>query len=716
MKRLTIQLTTIIAALGLASAVSAAELINLTTAEKGMHRISYADLAEQGADLAGLNHTRFGLTLNGVPVQIGTKGQSNGNRRFFGPGGYIEFYAEKSDSLYSDQQVFTLHLLERSQRHMRKPIYRVKNVIDRTAFAAEQYQHTTIVEDNRTYDFGAPSKTDPYHFGQTFSLFATPTYSFSLDNVAGGSNQASIEVEMYGLLDFDIEGNDHDYEVLVNGQLAGSQQFDGANATTLVLENVAINSGQNTFKYNYRSIEGVPYDRIALNKFAVSYSRTTEATENYLEGYFDTPQALITNLESQGLVYRKSSDGTITKVNGAGLKGQDTLFSIGGQAGDYIVVTESGFKKPSFKAIVDEQDITSGTAEYIVITHPSLMGDELNELVELRSADYLVKVVDVNQIYSQFGNHNFGDKGIKAYVKHAVDNMGARMFTIVGNDTLDYKQYISSSVSLVPTSYVTTPGGALIITQTPSDAFYGDVDNDGVPDYPLGRISARTKAELGYVVDKIKAYEARSGYVGRTVIATDKDDLGNDVSFSDDADAMIAAIPAEWSDGIRADFLAYPDVDGHQEAHDKLINLINAGVSVVSYIGHSSQQSWAYTTPPMLRATEIPALTNQGKPTLVTQWGCWNTYFVDPNGNTMADTFLLTEGIGAATVLGASTLTSSNGERALGIELNKRMYTEGLTIGEAMIQAKKALAEYADYPAVQLGWQALGDVAIKVNH
>jgi len=275
------------------------------------------------------------------------------------------------------------------------------------------------------------------------------------------------------------------------------------------------------------------------------------------------------------------------------------------------------------------------------------MGEELDELVALRSQEYLVKVVDVTQIYAQFGHHNVGSAGIKAYVKHAAQNMGAKMFTIVGSDTLDYKGHISESVSLVPTDYVTTPGGALTITQTPSDASYGDVDEDGVPDYATGRISARTKQEVGYVVDKIKAYEARSGYVGRTVIASDKDDLGNDVSFSDDAEAMIAAIPAAWSDGIRSDFRAYPDVDGHQQAHDKLINLINAGVSVVSYIGHSSQQSWAYTTPPMLRASEVAQLTNIGKPTLVTQWGCWNTYFVDPNGNTMADSFLLSEGIGA---------------------------------------------------------------------
>jgi len=712
MKRLTIQLTTIITALGMTGSVLAAELLNLTTTDKGLHRISYDELVAKGADLAGLQHTRFGLTLNGDPVQIRSKGQSNGSRRLFGEGGYIEFYAEKADSLYSEKQVFTLHLLERGERHLRKRFLRDRTSVDRTAPAAEQYQHTTLVEENNTYDFAAPSATNPFHFGQTFSLFATPTYSFELEN----SGLASLEVEMYGLLDFDIEGNDHEYEVLVNGQLAGGQQFDGATATTLDLQNVAINSGANTFKYNYVPIAGVPFDRITLNKFTVAYPRTTEASDNYLEGYFDTQQAVVSNLDSKGNVYRKLSSGEIVILSGVKLQGSNTLFATGGQAGEYIVVADSGFKEAQVEAIAEQQDITSGTAEYIIIAHPSLMGSELDELVQLRSAEYLVKVVDVNQIYAQFGNHNADDRGIREYVKHAVTNMGARMFTIVGNDTLDYKQFISSSVSLVPTSYVTTPGGALTITQTPSDASYGDVDNDGVPDYPFGRISARTTQELGFVIDKIKEYEARSGYVARTVIATDKDDLGNGVSFSDDADAMIAAIPEEWSDGIRDDFLAYPDVDGHQEAHDKLINLINVGASVVSYIGHSSQQSWAFTTPPMLRATEIAGLANQGKPTLVTQWGCWNTYYVDPNGNTMADSFLLSENIGAATVLGASTLTSSSGERALGIELNRRMYTEGLTIGEALIQAKKALAQYADFPAVQLGWQALGDVAIKVNH
>ena len=71
---------------------------------------------------------------------------------------------------------------------------------------------------------------------------------------------------------------------------------------------------------------------------------------------------------------------------------------------------------------------------------------------------------------------------------------------------------------------------------------------------------------------------------------------------------------------------------------------------------------------------------------------------------------------GAVTVLGASTLTTSEEERALGVEINSRMYEEGKTIGEAVIEGKQALSLIGDFPAVQLGWQILGDPALVINN
>ncbi|RBP53171.1 C25 family cysteine peptidase [Arenicella xantha] len=719
MRRLFIQLLTAATALGFAATVSATELFKIVTTESGMHRLKYQELFDKGADLAGLPVRNIALTLNGEPVQVRVVGQSVGSKNTFGPGGSIEFYAEQADSLYSKESVYVLHLVARGDsRGMVKSIpSAITRVVDRIV-PAQSYLHTEIVEKNNTYDFAAPSATDPFHFGQTFSFFTTPSYNFTLDNVAGGSASAKVSVEMYGLLDFDIEGNDHHFEVLVNGNLVGDQQFDGATATVLDIEDVPVQSGDNAFRYKYRSIAGVPFDRITLNKFSVTYPRTTDVSgSGYLEGYFDTEQAMVVGVGNAASVYRKLENGELERLErGVEARGDGVVFSTGGVAADYIVVAEDAYTVPEIEAIPDYQDISSGIVDYLVIAHPSLIGDELQELADLRAQDYAVKVVDVDQVYAQYGNHIVGADAIENYVSYAANNMQAKMVMLIGSDTLDYKKLISNSISLLPTKYVTTPGGALTITQTPSDAAYGDLNDDGVPDIPTGRISARTKQELANVVAKIKAYEAREGYIGRTVVATDKQDVGNGVSFADDAQDLIDAIPSAWSDGIRADFRAFPDVDGHQQAHDKLINLINSGVSVVSYIGHSSQQSWSYTTPPMMRAVEVAGLTNVGKPTVVTQWGCWNTYFVDISGNTMADAFLLTKDVGAATVLGASTLTSSTGERALGIELNKRLYTEGMTIGDAVIQAKKALVKVGDFPAVQLGWQILGDVALKINN
>jgi len=59
MNRLTIQLLTVIAALISSVSVSAVELLNLTTTEQGMHRVTYEELLAQGADLAGLKVNRF---------------------------------------------------------------------------------------------------------------------------------------------------------------------------------------------------------------------------------------------------------------------------------------------------------------------------------------------------------------------------------------------------------------------------------------------------------------------------------------------------------------------------------------------------------------------------------------------------------------------------------------------------------------------------------
>ena len=722
MKQLLLSSVGALVVLATPGTVSAVELINLVTNEAGMHRISYAELDAKGAgSLGGLKHGRFALTLDGQSVPIRTKGQDAGQKKFFGPGGYIEFYAQAANSQYTTDVAYTLHL----DGSLRDKISSEKHKYKNKQPFNSNYLHTTQVEDNRSYDFLAPSKNDPWHYGQIFGAGAHtgPSYPFELQGVQGS---AELSVEVYGIVDMPVEGsNDHHPEIVVNGVAVADQQFDGTTVATLNASNVAVNNGSNSLQVNLKGIAGMPFDALALNKFSLTYSRAAQLLpeqDDQLQGVFAAGQAQVSGfvLDQRAEVYRKDTNAITRITGGRKLSGNTTGFNTD-TGGEFIVVGANGYKEVSVALLNDLEDISSGPAEYLIITHSAFIGPELDALVQLREADYSVKVVDVAQVYGQFGNHVPSADAIHAYIKHAAANMGTRFVTLVGSDTYDYKHYISNSVSFIPTLYERTPGGFLTISQTPSDAKYGDLDDDDVPDLPIGRLSVRTPAELGSVLEKIRDYQARTNYAGRIVMAADKEDVGNGVNFTADASDLVAAIPQEaWRNAVmgpqREGWRAYPDIDGDQAAHDKLITAINAGVSVAAYIGHSAQTVWGSTTPILLTANDVTQLNNLDKPTLVTQWGCWNTYFVDPAGNSMGDQFLVGGETGAVAVLGASSLTTSSGERALGLELNARMYEPGMTIGEAIIQAKQAMAvANPEATDIYLGWQILGDPALVVN-
>ncbi|MEZ5574156.1 MAG: hypothetical protein R3F44_00360 [Candidatus Competibacteraceae bacterium] len=69
-------------------------------------------------------------------------------------------------------------------------------------------------------------------------------------------------------------------------------------------------------------------------------------------------------------------------------------------------------------------------------------------------------------------------------------------------------------------------------------------------------------------------------------------------------------------------------------------------------------------------------------PHIVTKWGCWNTYFVNPKQDTMAHGFLFQDE-GAAAVLGATALTDLNLLRGFGNAFFGQ-FGRRATLGEAL--------------------------------
>ncbi|HEX2997808.1 MAG TPA: C25 family cysteine peptidase, partial [Anaerolineales bacterium] len=78
--------------------------------------------------------------------------------------------------------------------------------------------------------------------------------------------------------------------------------------------------------------------------------------------------------------------------------------------------------------------------------------------------------------------------------------------------------------------------------------------------------------------------------------------------------------------------------------------------------------------------------------------------------------FLFSGDRGAAAVIGATTLADSESERILGELLTPRLTTPGMTIGQALRDAKRELAKtHPDMLDMLLGFSLMGDPALVIQ-
>ena len=409
------------------------------------------------------------------------------------------------------------------------------------------------------------------------------------------------------------------------------------------------------------------------------------------------------------VVYRIGGDGVVRldKLEVKGKPGDYTVTFAGDDApAEYVVATASAYLTPAIEPAPPLEDITSGDAEYLVISHPDFL-DGLQPLVTLkREQGLVVKVVDVTQIYEHYSGGVVDPDAIRDFVVFSARESHTRFVLLVGGDSYDYKDYLGlGAVSFIPSLYVQT---GEIVKFAPADVLYGDLDGDRIPEIPVGRWPVRTDAELAAIVAKTEAYEQKD--YRRTVLsATDAYDINQRLSFVDTSADLLSVLGDDWQ-------VEHADIDvlGLAAARSKVIEGFNQGVAIAQYFGHSSFNIWSFQV--LFAGSWVHLLENAGRPAVVAQWGCWNTYYVSPTANTLGHALMLQGEHGAAAVLGAATLTDSGSDVALGREYLARMTQPGVTLGEALVAAKRALAaEHPEMMDVVVGWSILGDPALVVE-
>jgi hypothetical protein len=535
------------------------------------------------------------------------------------------------------------------------------------------------------------------------------SFPFQIDGLANSSSAQTIQLVVWGATDYPNIDPDHHLLVRVNGVPVADEYFDGIveKIIDITLPAGTLHEGENLIELTLPKDNGEQYDLINLDKFSVTYPRTFTAQNGKLTFTDAGKSFTVTNLPSQDVtVYRIDPKG-VTRLNKMVVTSTGSTYSVSfsgtGASATYMVASSTAVGTPVIEITRAAVNLNI-PAEYLIIAHPDFI-DGLNPLIAARQAQGLtVNVVNVYDLYTQYSYGVFDPIAIKRYITHAVQNLGTEYVLLVGGDTYDYRNYLGiNSISFVPSLYMTTDPLSRFV---PVDPLYADVDNDYVPDAAIGRFPVRSQADLDLIIAKTLAYAAKN--YGRTaVFASDKFD--NIVSYKTMSNNVAATLPGNWAkQSIHMDDMPLAS------AQQQLISAMNNGTALVTYTGHSAPTLWSFSR--LLTATQARNLTNAGRPFVAVQWGCFNTYYVDPVNNTFVQSFLFAGDRGAVVVLGASTRTDSESEEKLGLLLMPRMVMPGKSIGSAILEAKRELAvEHPELLDVILGWTLMGDPALVIE-
>ncbi len=670
--------------------------------EEGIHRVSYEALAASGVDLRGVRSDWLSLSSQGRPVAVYVHGG-----RVFGPGSYLEFVGEPVESLYTRTNVYELSLNRRKAE-------RVESLAHRGFGGVEPfYLETQKVERQRQYNFASPTD-DPWYDER---LLATSgpvetSVSFDLDGWQPGLAEVELEVFVLGVTNFPT-APDHHLVIELNGSEVADERFDGLFVPEIVAsvgDELLVPVG-NELKLRLPHDTGAKYDLINYDHLRVRYPRGFVARGDELSFGSSGTHFRVQGLDSPEVVaYGRSGErvvrlGTqvVSEPLAEGVSYAAAFSGLGEEGSEYWAAGMSGLRVPTIEKAKRNRSLTRTPADVLVISHGDFL-DSLGEWVSRREGEGLsIRVVDVASVYRKYSHGVVDPEAIRAYVREAYEEMGIEYLLLVGGDTYDPFDYLGvGSVSFIPTPYAQTDS---IVRYAPVDPLYGDVDGDLVPDLAVGRWPVRTVEELEAVIDKTLAYRADSL---SAILAADRQDGPSGYSFADASEVMGSLLGSDWTlDRVYLDKMAL------SEARTELIGGMSGGPAVTSYFGHSSLTVWSFSG--LFRSSDVELLGNYGQPTVVTQWGCWNTYHVLPTYETLGNRLLLEPDTGAAAVLGASTLTQATSERRLGRRVFERLAVPGVRLGQAVAEAKQDLATTDPHRLdVLLGWTMLGDPTLPV--
>jgi hypothetical protein len=716
--------------------------LRLRTTERGLYQLTYGDLQAAGVPLGSANPAQFAVSYLGAPVDIEVTGAADGR---FDPGDLVIFYAEPYTGRYMNHNVYRFTwsgapAARMAARSVSAPAARLPlSVIPQTIHFERDRSYYS------TYDL--PRDADHLFDDPLYANAAVPvagtTYTLTLRNLAAAGT-ARLQASFHGGAAL-IESPDQSVALRINSYDLGVHQWDGS-VTHLVEAAVpvaALAEGANPLRLETAldQLPGITGYWVSPDWVKLTYPALARAESNrlYVEGQWTgatdpgprriylpllfsgaagtpapQPQPFSAGgFTSAGIrVYDVRDARHPVRLDGAAQTPAGGTYEVqfldgAGAGAAYFLAVPEALRQPS--AI--EPDAGSAwrspavQADYIAIVHRSLW-DAVQPLLDHREATGLrVAKVDVQHVYDEFSGGRVDPEALRAFLTYAYHNWnpgGARpaYVLLVGDGHYDFKAALRPDMpNLIPPYLLHVDP---FIGETAADNRYASVDGDAdfMPDMALGRIPARTPAEVTALVDKILAYENPAVMPGGpwqnrvTFVADQADDPAGDFhALSDNIrlNTLPAAVESRTIYWEKDYIYAYPQ-NGTPDMNTAIKSALGDSV-MVQWFGHASRFRWGSTQVfsnfsiiPMPKTASLP---------MTVDYSCWTGYFINlfdfsGDSRSLSEAFVLTPDKGSVVSVGPSGLHIGSALLELNRGLVKAVFTDKIQpVGVALDAARQ---------------------------
>lgn len=670
----------------------------VSVSQEGFYQLTYDELNTAGLPVSSLDPRKLSLYNMGSEVAIEVVGESNGQ---FEPGESIIFYGQAIKNKYSGQNVYWLTIGDTIGLRMSNQ--------DGNPSGAEiplTYTATKQFEENQVYVTLTPGDDALERFMWT-SIFATSPkfweHTFSL--LAPSSGSGKLTLNLLGYLLNNINP-DHHVQVKINDVLLGESWWDGVSWNNLELPIPAglLTAGSNTLTVTCPNDTGVGYDLIFIDSMELEFPSSFTAENDQLSFSYTLPgtwQFQIDGfLSDQLAVYDVSNPFSPTKITNTKVIPVGSQFAV---KFEDTVTNESNFYATASSAYLDadhiEQDtpsnlhgLTNG-ADYIIIAHNSLMASAQTLATHRENQGYRTKVVDVQDVYDEFGYGIVGAVPIHDFLAYSYSNWTSpapAYVVLMGDGHYDPKGYTATTnVSYIP-PYLAMADPS--IGETAADNRYVTiVGMDKMPDMMLGRLPVNNISEANVLVNKIIGYEdapVPGEWNRQILLIADNADSAGDFAYSSDY-----LWTAYQLDTYAAEKVHLGVTHTIGDARTAIQDGITSGKVIVNYIGHAGYTEWGDPDPQsLLTSADIPLLTNGGKLPVVLAMTCYEGYFHSPYIVSLAESIIRKEGGGAISSWSPSGAGVASGHDYLNRGFFRAFFHNGaLTVGAATIIGKTTL-------------------------